>query len=236
MRALAGGDPPLHAPGRRIDHGDIVGAHVGHQHLAVLPQHAGRRRARPARSTARSMPRRSIAARWSVPCRLTKTVAASGENARWLGIEASGKPLHQLIAAGFVDVDLVARQAVHHEVFAVRAKTRSGTGRRPECGGAPRSSRGRERSARCRRCRRPADSRPSGVSATWCGSRSTGMRRSSVWVARSITLSVASLEFITSTAPAARASWLANSPPRRSAARKRKSMTRMLSIRSDAFF
>ena len=43
VRAAPGHDPALDMSVDRVDHRHVIGAHVGHQQLAVLPKHAGRR-------------------------------------------------------------------------------------------------------------------------------------------------------------------------------------------------
>ncbi len=121
VRALAGVDAPGHMAVRRIDHRDIVGAHVGDQHAAVVPQHAGRRLA----------DLRGPQDRQLVQIDRHQAVGALQADEHARGIRrvvemarhrGGREALQQLHAGGVVDIDLIAREAVHHEEFAVRAE------------------------------------------------------------------------------------------------------------------
>ena len=101
---------------------------------------------------------RSIATRLSVPCRLTNTRRGIRRVVQVARHRGDREAFQQLHAGGVVDVDLVAREAVHHQELAIRAERRADTDRRPACASAAPRSRDRGTASRCRRCRRPAGS------------------------------------------------------------------------------
>ncbi len=121
VRALAGVDTIDHTPIRRIDHGDIVRAHVGDQHLAVVPQHA-RRRLADLRGPQDRQPA-EVDRHQAVGALQADEHARGIRRVVQMARHRGGREaLQQLHARGVVDIDLIAREAIHHEEPAVRAE------------------------------------------------------------------------------------------------------------------
>ena len=203
MRALAGVDAALDAAVGRVHHGDVVAAHVGHQH-ARRSATARRPACVPTRwSTAPPCVRRSMAASLPVPCSETNTVGAVRREGQVAGHGSQRETLQQAVGAGLVDIDLGAGEAVHHQELAVRAEAELvGVGDR-DAAGAARSVAGS--STKNSLPPRIAHQQVAAVRRQRPVVRLAQHRDAAqfAWLARSMTLSVASLEFITSTAPAA---------------------------------
>ncbi len=121
MTAAPGDDAPLHASVDRVHHGEIVGSHVGDQHLSVVPQHA-RRRAADRRGPAQ-LHGAKVDGRQSIAALEAHEHHRTVRRVRQMaGHRGDREAVNELQRGAVVDVDLVAQQAVDGEVFAVRTE------------------------------------------------------------------------------------------------------------------